>query len=81
MSLEEKYAMADINAVKSFERAEGGFLKVCEMVSNREITPRVGARNLNITIEELKEKILLAGFKFPEGTNQAVEETVDIFSQ
>lgn len=69
MSLEEKYAMADLNAVKSFERAEGGFFKVCEMVSNREITPRVGAQNLNITIEELKGKMMLAGFKFPEGTD------------
>ena len=82
MLLSEKYAVADFNAVKSYERneglaeglakglakghAEGGQEMIYRLVSEKEITPEKGAMTLEISVEDLKNRMILLGYDFPE---------------
>ena len=63
--LSEKYAVADFNAVKSYERNEGRAEMVYQFVSERSITPEKGAKTLEISVEDLKNRMLLEGYDFP----------------
>ena len=71
--LSEKYAAADLNAIKSYERneghakglAEGGQDMIYRLVSEKEITPEKGAKTLEISVEDLKNRMLLEGYDFP----------------
>ena len=81
MMLSEKYAAADLNAIKSYERnegyaeglaeglakghAEGGQEMIYRLVSEKEITPEKGAKTLEISVEDLKNRMLLEGYDFP----------------
>ncbi len=47
-------------------RAEGGNLMVYSMVQNRYVTPENGAKCLGISVEKLKDNMLLTGYLWPE---------------
>ena len=66
MMLSEKYAAADLNAIKSYERNEGRTEMVYRLVSEKEITPEKGAMTLEISVEDLKNRMVLLGYEFPE---------------
>lgn len=47
-------------------RKEGGNIMVYVMVQDGDITPEKGANRLGITVEELKKRMQVSGYKFPE---------------
>ena len=47
-------------------RAEGGNLMIYSLVQDLLLTPEVGSKRLGITVEELKNRMILCGYNFPE---------------
>lgn len=47
-------------------RAEGGNLMIYSLVQDLLLTPEVGSKHLGITVEELKNRMILCGYNFPE---------------
>lgn len=47
-------------------RAEGGNLMIYSLVQDLILTPEVGSKHLGITVEELKNRMILCGYNFPE---------------
>lgn len=47
-------------------RAEGGNLMIYSLVQDLLLTPEVGSKRLGITVEELKNRMILYGYNFPE---------------
>ena len=78
MLLAEKYAVADLNAVKSYERKKGieegeekGVKKgakqtIYKLVSSGELSIDAGAKHLGISVDDLKNQMLVCGFSVPE---------------
>ena len=74
MLLAEKYAVADFNAVKSYERKKGieeGEEKganqtIYKLVSSGELSIDAGAKYLGISVDDLKNQMLVCGFSVPE---------------
>ncbi len=46
--------------------AEGGNLMIYSLVQDLLLTPEVGSKRLGITVEELKNRMILCGYNFPE---------------
>ena len=47
-------------------RTEGGNLMIYSLVQDLLLTPEVGSKRLGITVEELKNRMILCGYNFPE---------------
>ena len=47
-------------------RAEGGNLMIYSLVQDLLLTPEVGSKRLGSTVEELKNRMILCGYNFPE---------------
>lgn len=66
MLLAEKYAVADFNAVKSYERKEERKQTIYKLVSSGELSIDAGAKYLGISVDDLKNQMLVCGFSVPE---------------
>ena len=62
----EYEAKTIMNEGRAEGRKEGGNIMVYVMVQDGDITPEKGANRLGITIEELKKRMQVSGYKFPE---------------
>ena len=62
---ERLFRKGEKSGIKIGEK-KGGNLKVYELVADGTITPMQGANNLGITIEELKKKMEVTGYKYRE---------------
>ncbi len=69
MLLAEKYAAADINALKNHERSEGikegGNTMLYELVSEGELSLAVAARKANVSEEIFRNNMIACGYKLP----------------
>ena len=66
MLLAEKYAVADFNAVKSYERKEERKQTIYELVSSGELSIDAGAKHLDISVDDLKKQMNVCGFSVPK---------------
>ena len=66
MLLAEKYAVADLNAIKSYERREERKQTIYKLVSSGELSIDAGAKHLGISVDDLKNQMLVCGFSVPE---------------
>lgn len=66
MLLAEKYATADINAMKSYERKEGSNTTLYELVSEGDLSITVAARKADVSEETFRNNMIACGFNIPE---------------
>lgn len=65
MLLAEKYAAADINAMKSFERKEGGNTMLYALVSKGKLSVKDAAEEANVTEEIFRNNMITCGYELP----------------
>ncbi len=63
MLLTEKYAVSDFNAAVSYAEEKGAMKTLYELVEPGDISIERGAAKANLSVEQFKKNMILAGYK------------------